>query len=128
MDTSILIAKFMGPVMLAASLSMLINRDLVTRIFEDFADSPGMIFLAGIMALLTGLTLVIFHNIWAANWTVIITIFGWIAIFGGLMRMMFPMAAMEMGKRMIGHNGALAVIGVIDAMIGAFLTYKGFFS
>lgn len=126
MDTSILIAKFMGPVMLAASLSMLINRDLVTRIFEDFADSPGMIFLAGIMALLTGLTLVIFHNIWAANWTVIITIFGWIAIFGGLMRMMFPMAAMEMGKRMIRHKGALAVIGVIDAMIGAFLTYKGF--
>ena len=126
MDTSILIAKFMGPVILAASLSMFINRDQVTRIFEDFTNSPGMIFLAGLMTLLMGLTLVIFHNKWEANWTLIITIFGWIGIAGGLMRMMFPMAAMEMGKRMIRHKGALAVIGVINALLGAFLTYKGF--
>ena len=98
MDTSILIAKFMGPVILAASLSMFINRDQVTRIFEDFTNSPGMIFLAGVMTLLMGLTLVIFHNKWEANWTLIITIFGWIGIAGGLMRMMFPMAAIDMGK------------------------------
>ncbi|MDA7947272.1 MAG: hypothetical protein MPJ78_07325, partial [Hyphomicrobiaceae bacterium] len=123
MDTSILIAKYMGSVMLAASLSMFINRSQVDRILEDFTNSPGMIFLAGVMTLLMGLTLVIFHNKWEANWTVIITIFGWIGVVGGLMRMMFPIAAIAMGKRMIEHKGALAVIGVINTLLGAFLTY-----
>ena len=126
MATSILIAKYLGPVILAASLSMFVNPSQMTRIFEDFTNSPGMIFIAGVMTLVMGLTLVIFHNKWVANWTVIITIFGWIGIFGGLMRMMFPMAAIAMGKRMMERKGALAAIGVINGLLGAFLTYKGY--
>ena len=67
MSTSILIAKLMGPVMLTAGLSMLVNGKNLDAMFEDFLNSPGLIFVAGVLALLMGLTIVNFHNIWTIS-------------------------------------------------------------
>ena len=127
METSQLIAKFIGPVMLVAALAGLLNRDQIMSIFEDFIKSPALIFIAGVMTLVMGLTLVIFHNRWVADWTVIITIFGWIGIAGGIMRMAFPVFAVETGKRMIGQKKMLAAIAVVNIVLGGFLTYQGYF-
>jgi hypothetical protein len=33
------------------------------------------------------------HNHWAADWAVLVTIFGWLLLIGGLVRMLFPGAA-----------------------------------
>lgn len=127
METSQLIARFIGPVMLVAAVSALLNTKQVMAIFEDFIKSPALIFIAGVMTLVMGLTLVNFHNHWVADWTVIITIFGWIGIAGGIMRMAFPMFAIDMGKKMIGQTKMLVVIGIINILLGSFLTYKGYF-
>ena len=126
MNTSILIARYMGPVMLVASLAGLLNPKQMMAIFEDFIKSPALIFVAGIMALVMGLTLVNFHNLWVADWTVIITIFGWIGIGGGIIRMACPMFAIETGKKMMEHKTMLAVIAIINAVLGGFLTYQGY--
>lgn len=126
METSQLIAKFIGPVMLVAAVAGLLNSKQMMAIFEDFIKSPALIFIAGIMALVMGLTLVIFHNRWVADWTVIITIFGWIGIAGGILRMAFPMVAIKTGKWMIGQTKMLAVIAVLNLLLGGYLTYKGF--
>ena len=128
MDTSILIAKYIGPVMLVAALAGLLNAKQIMAIFEDFIKSPALIFIAGVMTLVMGLTLVIFHNRWVADWSVIITIFGWIGIAGGILRMAFPAFAIQTGKRMLGQTKMLAVIAVLNASLGAFLTYKGYFT
>lgn len=126
METSQLIAKFIGPVMVVAALAGLLNSKQMMAIFEDFIKSPALIFIAGIMALVMGLALVIFHNRWVADWTLIITIFGWIGIAGGILRMAFPLMAIETGKWMIGKKKMLAVIAVLNLALGGFLTYKGF--
>ncbi len=126
METSQLIAKFIGPVMLVAAVSGLLNSKQIMAIFEDFIESPALIFIAGVMTLVMGLTLVIFHNRWVADWTVIITIFGWIGIAGGIMRMAFPMLAIETGRKMIGQKKLLAVIAVLNMLLGGFLTYQGY--
>ena len=126
MSTSILIAKYIGPVMLVAAVAGLLNSKQIVAIFEDFIKSPALIFIAGVMTLVMGLTLVIFHNHWVADWRVIITIFGWIGIAGGIMRMAFPMFAIEMGKKMMGRKKMLAVIAILNTALGAFLTYKGY--
>ena len=125
MDASQLIAKFLGPVMLVAGCSMFINRQRLTAIFEDFVDSPALIFLAGFMALILGLAIVIFHNIWVADWPVLITIYGWLALFGGIMRIAFPDVAVSMGKSMLKKEWLLMVSGVASGLLGAFLGYKG---
>jgi hypothetical protein len=126
MDTSILIAKFMGPVMLVAGAAMLVNRQQMDSIFKDFLNSPGLIFLAGVLALLTGLVIVNFHNIWVADWPVVVTIFGWICIFAGIFRMGFPTAVKSMGSAMLKNGTLIMVSAVTNTALGAYLSYMGY--
>jgi hypothetical protein len=125
-DTSILIAKYLGPVMLVAGLSMLVNGKNLDAVFEDFLNSPGLIYVAGVMALVMGLTIVIFHNIWSADWRGFITLFGWIGIFAGIFRMGFPTAVKSMGGWMMKNRAFITISAVLNAALGAYLTYKGF--
>ena len=126
MDTSILLAKYMGPVMLIAGLSFFVNTKRMQAIFEDFIASPALIFIAGFMALGLGLTFVIFHNLWVADWPVIITLYGWLAFIGGVLRIVFPEVAIKMGKVMIKQNGLLLTAGAANVLLGSYLTYQGF--
>ena len=126
MDTSILIAKYMGPVMLVAGLSFIVNKQNLHAIFEDFMASPGLIFIAGFMALVLGLTLVIFHNHWVAGWPVLITIYGWLALAGGVLRIVFPGVAVKMGRAMMQRDGLLMTSGAVNILLGAFLSYMGY--
>ena len=80
MDSSILIARFMGPLMLVAGLALLVNRPHMLAVFKDMSESPGLIFIAGSMALFAGVALVTFHNLWVADWRAFITVYGWLAL------------------------------------------------
>ena len=126
MDTSDLIARFLGPVMLAAGISMFVNRQRFTQIFKDFINSPGMIFMGGVMALVLGIALVTFHNIWVADWRAFITVYGWLALAAGIVRMIFPEFAIDIGKRMMEREPLMMVTAALNILLGGFLTYMGF--
>ena len=126
MDTSVLIAKYLGPVMLVAGCAMVVNRTRMMAVFEDFVNSPALIFIAGFMALALGLTFVIFHNRWVADWPVIITLYGWLALVGGVLRVAFPQLAMSVGKWMLQREMLLTVSGLANILLGLFLTYMGY--
>lgn len=126
MDTSILIAKFAGPVMLAASVSLLVNRDLVADVMDDVLESPALLYFAGVLALIAGLAIVNAHNIWTADWRVLITIIGWMAIIGGVMRMVFPKLVMEMGTQIVASRALVVVVAILNLLFGAFLTYMAY--
>ncbi len=128
MNTSILIARLLGPVMLVAGFSMLVNRKNLDAVFDDFLKSPGLIYVAGVLTLVLGLTIVNFHNIWTLDWRGFITLFGWICIFAGIFRMGFPAAVKSMGGWMMANKAFITVAAIINAALGAFLTYKGYFT
>lgn len=128
METSILLAKFMGPVMLVSALAMLINKQIIHDIMEDFLASPALIFIAGVMALVLGLTVVIFHNHWVAGWPVIITLYGWIALVAGVIRIAFPSVVQKMARWFTAKPQVLVVSNSLSLALGAFLTFKGFLS
>ena len=69
MAHSRLIAGFIGPVLLALGVAMLINRDLFPAMVGQLADSYALIFLSGILSLLAGIAIVRVHNVWS-GWPV----------------------------------------------------------
>src|SRR5215470_19007765 len=91
MPTSIFLAKLIGPIALAIGIGVLINRDTYRKLAEEFLSSYALIYLAGILAMTAGLAIVLNHNIWALEWRVIITLIGWLATLGGVMRIVFPL-------------------------------------
>ncbi|MCG6858303.1 MAG: hypothetical protein LJE67_09565 [Salaquimonas sp.] len=126
MAMSIWIAKLLGPVMLVAAVAMLASPKAIHALAEEFLKSRALIFVTGVIALVTGLAIVNTHNRWIADWPVIITLVGWAMVIGGVVRMVSPTAVVTIGNAMLDKPGVIRVGGVVWALIGAFLTYKGY--
>ena len=120
-----LIAGFMGPVLAAMGVALLINRGLFPAMIGQIADSYALIFLSGILSLLAGIAIVRVHNVWS-GWPVIVTIFGWLAIAGGLGRMWIPQQAAPIALSFGNNPAALLAAGAVLLALGAFLSYKAY--
>jgi uncharacterized membrane protein len=66
-QTSVLIAKLIGPVLVVAGLTALVNPKALQEIGREVLASRALIFIAGFLALLGGLAIVNTHNIWTSG-------------------------------------------------------------
>ena len=126
MASSILIAKLMGPLLLVGGLVGLLNPKGLEAMGREIMASRAQLFLAGTLALLAGLAIVNTHNLWVAEWTLIITLFGWLAVVGGVVRMGFPGVTQSIGEALLSNSGLLRVIGALQVALGAFLMARGY--
>src|SRR5450631_1252900 len=85
METSIYLAKLMGPIYLVVAIGMLLDREQFRAVAKEFATSPGLFYLSGIIALIIGGLIVILNNVWS-GWPIVITLVGWAAIAKGVAR------------------------------------------
>ena len=126
MERSRFIAKLIGPVCISGGLGMLFNTDVFKNMFERGLHDHLLIYLAGFIALTGGLAIVVLHNKWEWDWTLIITLFGWLAVIGGIVRMVAPQLVEEYGLRIIAHNTFFLVDGWIAVLLGVLLSYFGY--
>jgi hypothetical protein len=126
MDTSIFLARLLGPSMLVIGLGLLLNRATYRDLSLEVLDSPALIYLAGLIAFAAGLAIVLTHNVWVAGWPVIITIFGWAGLAAGIFRIVFPTSVMQLGRRLIDSQGFLIGGIAIYLLLGAWLSYAGY--
>src|SRR5262249_54875142 len=98
MSTSIFLARLMGPIMLAVGIGMLVNGATYRKLAEDALRSPVLIYLSGLLTMTAGMAVVLAHSVWAPDWRVVITILGWLAVFGGATRIICPQATRKIGR------------------------------
>ena len=82
---------------------------------------------SGLVALALGLLIVISHNIWVPAWPVVVTLFGWILIFQGVMRVFWPEAFAKMMRDLLAKSG-FTVMSWIWLVVGIYLIWAGFAS
>ncbi len=126
METSILLAKLVGPMFLVMGLFVASNPARMRRIGREFLDSEALIFLSGVITLPVGLAIVATHNIWAADWRVILTLIGWIAILAGLARIALPDAMKKVGEAMLEKSWTTTAPALLMAALGGFLSWQGY--
>ncbi|MGY1735758.1 hypothetical protein [Geodermatophilus sp. SYSU D00684] len=78
------LAGLVGPALLAISASEAVNLDLVREQYRSVS------YLDGSLVFVAGLSLVRAHDRWVAGWPVVLTLTGWTALLGGLLRMFAP--------------------------------------
>jgi hypothetical protein len=88
-NISIFLAKFWGWYLIFFFLILSLNPKRIRQIFEDLKDQKFVIITAFI-AIIMGLLNILFHNEWDDNWTIIITLIGWIALFIGMSLFILP--------------------------------------
>ena len=126
MQTSLYLAKLIGPTLIVIGIGMLINRDGYRDMAREFLGSRALIYLAGLFAFVPGLAMVLAHNVWAADWRVIITILGWLALIGGTFRILFPQEVTRIGTRVIANPSTMLIGGVVTLALGAILSFYGY--
>jgi hypothetical protein len=124
--TSKTIAGLIGPTLVALAAAMLLNFSSVPALAEQISRDAGLIFLSGILLFVAGLAIVRTHNIWAGGWPVLVTVLGWLAVLGGLFRVLFPTRFAAMAAAVGQSSGWLIAWAVVFLVLGAFLTFKGY--
>lgn len=126
MNYSILIAQFVGPIYLAVGLGMLLGNINMKKLMDDFMKSDGLMYLGGLMAFAFGIAVLRVHNVWVQDWTVIITIFGWLSLIKGVTLVVFPGKMREFSKQFTSPQ-YLTFITWFALILGGFLTYVSWF-
>jgi hypothetical protein len=126
MQASLYLAKLIGPTLIVIGIGMLINRDGYRAMAREFLGSRALIYLAGILAFIPGLAMVLAHNVWAADWRILITILGWLALIGGAFRILFPQEVTRIGTRAIANPNTMLIGGVVTLALGAILSFYGY--
>ena len=109
------IAGLLGPTLIALAITEAMN----LRVMAENRASVGLVYLNGTLLFVAGLAIVQVHNRWTRGWPVLVTVLGWFAILGGVMRMFAPQAT---------TSGATWVYGLLVALlaVGVVLTFKGY--
>ncbi|WP_242131889.1 hypothetical protein [Aestuariivivens marinum] len=97
MERSIFLAKFWGWYLIIFFVILSFNPKRIKQIFTDLKDEKFLI-ISSFVSIIVGLLNVLFHNIWEANWKLIITLIGWASLYMGLSLFIFPkrtVAALE---------------------------------
>jgi hypothetical protein len=126
--TSIFLAKLIGPLALALGFGVLFNRDALRAVLDEFIRNRAILFLAGLITFPAGLAIVLTHNVWVADWPVIITIAGWLTAFSGAIRILAPEGAIRYGRRAYERPNGPLFSAAIWIALGAVLCFFGYIS
>ena len=126
MTASKSIAGLIGPTLVAGAVAVLLNLGtwptLVAQAFRD----PALIFVSGFPLFVAGLAIVRAHNRWEGSWPVLVTVVGWLALLGGLSRILFPTRLSLIAVGTVHHTGVLPAVAIVFLVVGAFLSFEGY--
>jgi hypothetical protein len=88
MDISIFFARLWGSYSVIFGALFIITGQLGKTI--EMTDDKAFVISTGYITLLMGLVTVILHNLWVADWRIVITILGWSTLIKGIMKIGFP--------------------------------------
>src|SRR5262249_57911548 len=87
---SLFLARLLGPLFVAIAIGVLANGAVFRAIAEEGLRSHALIYLTGLFAMTAGVAILLNHNVWAADWRVLITIFRWLAAICRSQRILLP--------------------------------------
>ncbi|MBN1162577.1 hypothetical protein JXA34_02425 [Patescibacteria group bacterium] len=122
MDTSIFFARLWGSFFVIFGCLFVITRQLGKTI--EMTDNKSFVISTGYISMLMGLVTVILHNIWAINWTGVITILGWSTLIKGILKIGFPEFIHEQAQR-FKKKQFLSTLFMI--FLGIWLLWRSFY-
>src|SRR5262245_50900421 len=123
---SLFLARLIGPIFVVVAIGVLTNGAAYRSVSAELARSTALIYLSGLLAMTAGVAILLHHNVWTADWRVLITLFGWIAALGGAQRIIWPQGT-EGAVRWSADNPTIIIVaGIIWLIIGAVLCFYGY--
>ena len=126
MSTSLFLARLIGPVMLVIGLAVFADQRGFRAMSEEFLASRALLFLAGLIIMPVGVAIVLTHNVWSADWRVLITIFGWLCTIGGAVRLFEPPFLVKTGRAVLKQPLFTPIAAAIWVVLGLLFCFFGY--
>ncbi len=126
MTTSRTIAGLIGPTLVALAAATVLNLGSFPALVEGVSRDPALVLVSGILMFVAGLAIVRVHNRWASGWPVVVTVIGWLALLGGLARMLFPVQLSKVALALAQRTGLVAALATVLLVVGGFLCFKAY--
>lgn len=125
MMSSIILAKLLGLFFTVMGIGFIFNRARIKQVVGVLAENVGLQFVATLLPLLLGSFIVAYHNTWPSDWTMLITIVGWLIFIAGVVRAIFPSFWLT---QVNAHKDRFAAgwVGSILLILGLVLLYFGY--
>ena len=126
MQTSIFLARLLGPLLLLTGAGIVLNPKSFRTIAGEVVRSVTLVYLFGFMDLAAGLAIVLTHNVWVASWRVLITLIGWLLLIRGAVRIVAPEIVMGYAAKVIRNKQVIPAAGAVVGVVGLVLCYFGY--
>jgi hypothetical protein len=125
MELSILIAKIASVVYLSAALGAIFSANYYHRLVDDMFNNAALTYFMGFTTVIIGFVIVNYHNTWVKDWTVLITIIGWLALIKGVLIIACPKFVQSYSERLFKGRG-LRIFPYVAISSGLLFGYFGF--
>ena len=119
MEISILLGQIWGGFLVISGLAGVLWPRVFVRLYKDKRYN----FLVGGVLLVLGLVTVVLHNLWVADWRVVITILGWLALILGALQIAFAKSLAQEATTKV----QVQISSIIHVLVGAFLIWVTYF-
>lgn len=125
MEVSVLVAKIIGVVYVSFGIGLMVNKAFYKEAIIKLFENTEYLILGGFIAIVFGILIIENHNIWEINWTVIITIIGWIALLKGILLLIFP-TKLNFFKSIFSSDSFLKLLAPLVLVFGLLFLYLAF--
>jgi uncharacterized membrane protein len=125
-EASIFIARLLGPILLAVGAGILINPSPFRTMAAEVVRSVTLVYLFGLMDFAAGLAILLTHNVWVANWRVLITLIGCFMLIRGAARILLTEKVMGFAANAFRNKRTIPVSGGATGILGLILCYFGY--
>jgi len=121
------LSKLIGLYCILAALSMAAHRQATVETVAALVHNPPLLVIAGILALIAGLAMVLGHNVWSGGaLPVIVTLVGWITLVRGVLVLFLSPEAEVALFAGLRYDQLFYVYLALPLALGAYLTHGGF--
>ncbi|MFA6119171.1 MAG: hypothetical protein WCT85_01300 [Parachlamydiales bacterium] len=124
---SIYLAQLIGLVFFIIGIAFIFKPADFQILAREAVKSYPIIIVVSSLRLIVGLAIILAHNLWVADWRVLITILGWMSLIMAIAGLYFLKDFSKIISKILSHKNAYVWIGTILSIIGAYLAYNGFY-
>ena len=124
METSIYLAKLIGLSLALFALIGFIKPKIVKEALKDIGKNKLTELWFGFVGIVVGLAIILKHNIWVSDWTVIVTIVGWTSLIKGVLFFLAPEWLVSIGKKMYKSETHIRTVLFIAFLAGLWVASK----
>ncbi len=122
---SIFLAKFFAIYFFVMGFLVIVRQQQVFSAVREMTSQKSSLFFIAVFTFILGITLVLLHHTFTADWRSIITVFAWLTLIKGIALLFYPDKMLSFSSFMISKPKMYTVIGVIMMILAIYLAYHG---